>query len=107
MTTHPLRQARSAAILHRAIPKGWYWIAAFGLSISMWWLLLNAMACVTPGFGWVADRAASSIPQRIGIDPKRPVSIETFDCLGIAIRRNHSASENPAGDLRPESHSKP
>jgi hypothetical protein len=50
MVSSPLRQVRAIAMPVRSLPKGWYWIAAFAISLSLWWMLVKAGAIVVTAY---------------------------------------------------------
>ena len=50
MVPFPLRQVRAIAAPVRSLPKGWYWIAAFAMSLALWWAIVKAGTIVVTAF---------------------------------------------------------
>lgn len=41
MSSSSLQRGRTVALPWKAVPKGWFWMAALGVSLAMWWALIR------------------------------------------------------------------
>ena len=46
MVSHSYRQARTVASPMKSIPKGWYWVAALGISLTLWWGIFKVLGAL-------------------------------------------------------------